>query len=69
MFLHLTFRNFSLVALPTVFSHIFCLLKRMSMRPFDYKIYGECSNIEPIVEFYRISGEDDYLLKVVVANM
>ncbi len=47
----------------------FCLLKRIKINLYDYKIYEEGSNIKPIVEFYRISGEYDYLFKVVAADM
>jgi hypothetical protein len=41
----------------------------MRMKLFDYKIYEGGSNIEPIIEFCRISGDDDYLLKVEVVDM
>ncbi len=33
------------------------------------KFADHATNIEQIVEFYRMSGEYDYMLKVVVANM
>ena len=33
------------------------------------KFADHATNIEQIVEFYRMSGEYDYMLKVVVADM